>query len=471
MPSIQINPYYFIEIGQLPFPLLMARIFFDGGWVLALIVMVQGFWVLWIQSRNAKFASTLSYCFLAIDVPKLNEQTPKAVEQIFSHLSAAYSGFDTRDKYWYGKFQPTFSFELVSIGGYVQFIVHCQKKFRDLIEASVYAQYPDAEIIEIADYADKVPTVYPDPEWDLFGTEYVLKKPSAYPIRTYPEFEHNIAEVPFSDPMSPVLEAMASLKHGEQLWMQILLTPNDDKWREESEAVINKFTGKKTAPKKSMLEEWLWLPIGVFNQLVDGLLSSGGDAPKKEEDNKMLKLTPGEKNVLEAVQQKASKIGYNTKLRIIYTGRRDVFNKGRMTSLKGAFSQFGALNMNGFKGYGPVTPKGDYFWQRWSAPAKTMRILRNYRNRSNKGAPQFVLNIEELATIYHFPMLQVKAPLVKKTEAKRGEPPVSLPTKETSGRSPFQRVIAKPKEEKPPVPVEKPDDFEEGGVPGHLPLG
>src|SRR3989338_6784275 len=113
MPVIQFNPGYFIELGLLPFPLIVVRLFLDGGWIPILIVLVQGFWRLWVQSRQMKYAATVTYTLLAIDVPRNNEQTPKAVEQIFSHLSAAYSGFDRYEKYWLGKFQPTFSFELV----------------------------------------------------------------------------------------------------------------------------------------------------------------------------------------------------------------------------------------------------------------------------------------------------------------------------------------------------------------------
>ena len=43
------------------------------------------------------------------------------------------------------------------------------------------------------------------------------------------------------------------------------------------------------------------------------------------------------------------------------------------------------------------------------------------------GATPIVLNSEELATIWHFPAITIKAPLVKKSESKRGEPPVGLP--------------------------------------------
>ncbi|MDZ4229552.1 MAG: hypothetical protein U1C53_00250, partial [Candidatus Veblenbacteria bacterium] len=56
-------------------------------------------------------------------------------------------------------------------------------------------------------------------------------------------------------------------------------------------------------------------------------------------------------------------------------------------------------------------------------------ILRHYAGRSNRRGhgEGFILNTEELATLYHFPVVTVKAPLVKKTEAKKAEPPFGLP--------------------------------------------
>lgn len=428
MPTIQFNFGYFVELGTLPFPVLLARLFLDGGWIIVLLVFIQGCWLLWVQSRQGKYAATIQHVILAIDIPKLNEQTPLAVEQIFSHLSGAYSGLDRYEKYWLGKFNPTFSFELVSIDGYVQYVVHCPKKYRDLVESSIYAQYPDAEITEIQDYTDKVPRTYPHPEWDAFGTEFALKKPSAYPIRTYPLFEHRTAEVmTFKDPISSVLEVLSNLKRGEQLWIQVLLVPTDDSWQKKAEELADKMLGRKKPPTKSIMDHALEMPMMVVNEMMGPPAS---EAKKSSDTPKMLALSPGERGVLEAIQMKASKIGFLAKIRVVYVGRRDVFSKGRYTSLKGAFNQFSSTNMNAFKGYGPVTPKGDYFWQRWSEGEKKSAIVRNYRNRSGKGAPHFILNTEELATIYHFPMSTVKAPLVKKTESKRAEPPSSLPTED-----------------------------------------
>ena len=342
----------------------------------------------------------------------------------------------------------------------MQYLVHCPKKFRDLVESSIYAQYPEAEISEVQDYADKVPKNYPHPEWDCFGTEFVLKKPGAYPIRTFEDFEHTTAEeMTFKDPMSAILEVMSSLKRGEQMWLQFRVTPVDETWQKKGEEVVDKIMGKKKVAPKGFADYLLDIPLAVATEVIHG---AGEPAkPAKPETPKIASLSPGERKVLEKIQDKLAKVGFMVKIRVVYVGRRDVFNKGRMSQLKGAMSQFSAINMNAFKGYGPVTPKGDYFWQRWTENEKKTRVIVNYRNRSGKGAPPFPLNIEELATIYHFPMATVKAPLVKKTEAKRAEPPASLPTEHDWPSVP---IIAKQEKKNR-------GDEDGDGLPDNLPFG
>jgi hypothetical protein len=463
IPQVYINLGYFTEVGGLPAPLMLWRIFTDGGWILVLVALMQGLWLLWIQWRRGLYAKTVGYCIMAIDVPRMNEQTPKAVEHIFEMVASAYAGFDRYEKYWLGKIQPTFSFELVSISGYVQFLAYCPVKFRDMIEAAIYSQYPEAEIVEVADYTDRIPAVYPHPEWEAFGTEFVLKKPSHLPIRTYIQFEHSLSEEYFKDPIAPTLEVMGALKEGEQLWLQILCEPTDDDWKDASRAAVDKIMGKKPPVKTGLIEELGSWPMMVVTEATG--IGPGESAPaKKEEQPKMMSLTPGEKNILEAVQMKASKLGMRCKVRMVYAGKRSVFNKGRISGIRGAMSQFTSLDMNGLKTYGAVTPKTDYPWQRWAAPTKLMAVIRNYRNRSGKGATAYILNTEELATLYHFPYVHVKAPLVKKTEAKRGEPPTALPTLESYAVSPFKpKSAVKPAEpKKAPPPAEVLDEDEEG---------
>jgi len=456
-------PGYVTELGNLSFPLMLVRIFLDVGWIPFLLVILWGGWNLWVQWRQNKYAATIETCVIAVDVPRQNEQTAKAVENIFSTLAGAYSGLDRFEKYWLGKFQPTFSFEIASIGGYVQFMVHTWVKHRDLVEAAIYAQYPDAEIVEIADYTGGIPRKYPDSDWDIFGTEFVLKKPSHLPIRTYIQFEQPSAEYPFKDPLSTLLEIFAGIKPAEQIWIQYLITPNSGSWKDVGQKAVDKMMGKKSAKKGSMLDEALWLPRGVAKEMAGIFSTTTESPPKKEEkkdDFKMMNLSPGERGVLEAVQMKLAKIGFDCKIRVIYAGKRGIFSKKRFSALKGALMHFSAMDMNEFKSYGKVTPKSDYFYQRWSEPTKKMSLVRRFRSRSNEGSPTYILNIEELATIYHYPMLDVKAPLIKKTDAKRAEPPSRLPTVDFA-ESPFKVA--------PPKPEESAEE-EEGEPPANLPF-
>jgi len=57
------------------------------------------------------------------------------------------------------------------------------------------------------------------------------------------------------------------------------------------------------------------------------------------------------------------------------------------------------------------------------------KLIRAYRGRSSwVGLSPFQLSGEELATLWHFPiLLQVRAPQLRRVEAKKAEPPANIP--------------------------------------------
>jgi hypothetical protein len=157
---------------------VMGRIFIYGGWIPIVFVCLWGFKLAWLNWRVELNAARAKYVLLAIDVPKENEQLPKAVENVFTHIHGAAVAVDFFEKWWKGKHQPTFSFEICSHGGYVQFYVRAETRFRDLVEAAFFSQYPDAEINEVEDYATPFKGIAFPPTsedgLDLFGAEYRL---------------------------------------------------------------------------------------------------------------------------------------------------------------------------------------------------------------------------------------------------------------------------------------------------------
>lgn len=419
-------------------PLAMAwQIFSNGGWVIILMVFIYEMYLVWLDARQGQFKSKWKYAYLAIDVPRNNELTPKAVENIFSTIAGAQSSANIIDKYWHGKTQESFSFELVSLEGYTQFIIRTPSHFRDLVEASVYAQYPDAEITEIDDYTkDYAKLRFPNPDYNLWGTELILTKDYPYPIRTYPEFEHTLSQS-FIDPMASILEIMSRLSAGEQLWLQIVITPlKPPGWGETAKKVVSELIGKKyEAPKtfSDKLEKPFEFLGSISKEFQNQILGPGGEAEKKKEDQltKMQSLSPGERSVMERVQLKLSKPAFGFKFRVIYLGKREVFNKAKgVTGIMGALQQFNTADANGFKG-GPRTKTGaDYFRVGPRVAAKQNKILRYYCSRTNYHGEEnknLFLNAEELASIWHFPILTVKATQVEKIEAKKAAPPTHLP--------------------------------------------
>lgn len=408
-------------------------LFLHGGWVVFLVMAFYGGRMLWLDWRQTLAAKKKKYVLLAIDVPRESEQTVKAVENLFAHLAGAHSKSSFLEKWIDGKYQDALSVEIISIEGHVQYLVRCISALRDLIEASVYAQYPGAEITEVEDYSLKVPASYPDEQYDLFGTEMTNVKTDVYPLKTYVDFEHSLTGE-FKDPLAALLEAFSRLGPNEQAWYQIILIPIDQaEFSKKAAKEIMKLKGEKSPePKKSMIDRLAEIPISFVNEAFSVLLGSAPAEKKKDENNmKMLMMTPGERLKIEAVEKKAAKIQYLCKIRFIYVAKKENFSKGKiLQSFIGSIKQFNTNNLQALKPDGNVGVSGTLiFFKDQRNDRRKTSLARAYRGRSGGiGLQPFFLGTDELATMWHLPVVKdVKAPQLKKTEAKKVEPPMNLP--------------------------------------------
>lgn len=445
-------------------------IFLRGGWVIVLIMFLRGIYFdIFLDYRSGQFAAKWKFKLLAIDIPKNNEQTPKAVENIFAALAGVYSGPSLLDTYWVGKLTESFSFEIVSIEGHTRFLLRTPAGFLDFVESVIYSQYPDAEISEVSDYVDydsdyinpetNLPVPYrnlkfPNPMYNLWGTEFVFVKSYPYPIRTYPEFEHQATQT-FIDPMSNVLEILSRMGPGEQLWLQLVIQPRAPGWGEEAKKIVSKLQGRDYAPPKPgfVPTDIIGKPMdavgGFAGSVVSQVLGSGSATDKKKEEDqwKMFKMTPGERGVLEKVENKLSKQALKVKFRMIYMGKKPVFAKGRgVTGITGALQQFNTSDANALKPGGNTKTGADYFFVNQRVAAKQNRLLRWFCNRSpwygesNADDKLTLMSPEELATLWHFPVMTVKAREVGMIGSKKSAPPSRLPY--------MERMAPMPKEDK-----------------------
>lgn len=402
-------------------PLALFGYFWAGiGWLIFIGPLSRKILSSYIEAKENKYTSDWKPVVLAIDIPALNVQTPKAVEQMFAQLAGAVGSAGFEDKLTEGFVQRNFSLEIVSIEGYIQFVVWTEAAFRDLMEASVYAQYPDAEIVEIEDYTKLVPEKLPSDTHDIWISDFGLAEDSAYPIRSYTEFEHSISkDTVLKDPIGTFLESFSRLGPGEQMWFQVLIEPTDNSWKEAAINKIKEILGIAEVHKaedhigdkfvKMLMKGLVTIGDQVFNRephSEEAAEDDHGDPPK---------LTPGVHKVIEKMEEKINKIAFKTKMRGAYIARKEVFNPRRGVNLMiGAINQYNIPSSNSI-----VTISGG---------EKAPDLLKAYINRSlGTKSPTCIMNIEELATIWHFPMSHVKTPLITKATSKQAEPPVGLP--------------------------------------------
>lgn len=408
----------------------------EGAWIIFLLFFIWVILQLWLAYIRNIYRRKRKYILLAIDVPRDNIQTPRGAENIFHHLAGAHATFDLYTKWWEGEIPDSFSLEIISLEGYIQFLIHTVDKYRDLIEASIYAQYPDAEIVEVEDYTKDWNITFPNEEYDLWGTEIRLAKKYFYPIKTHPAFEDPISKE-HKDPMAAMMEALGKIGPGEQVWLQLVVTPADNDWGEAAKPLIQKLIGGKVEEKQNIFDYIYKGPIKILSFINDVFSTTPSTTKdsKKEEPNKYLYLTQGEKDIVSAIEKKISKLGFHVRFRFLYLAKKEVFDKNKASKvLYGSIKQFNTLDCNAFKPHKLYMTGGIHFFKNLRLKWRKNKILRLYKDRAQSLSPGdygYILNTEELASVYHFPPMSVKAPLIKKTEAKKAEPPLSLPVEES----------------------------------------
>jgi hypothetical protein len=283
-----------------------------------------------------------------------------------------------------------------------------------MIESSIYAQYPGVEVYEAEDYVHKIPYGANINDWNFYGVEFKLSKPDAYPIKTYVDYglDKDPKEEFKIDPLTNVLEFMGSIGKDEQIWIQIPMMAARDRYLKPGTF----FT----------YESWKDLGKAEAKKI------SEGSNKKDDPYGGVFKLTPGERERLEALEKSMTKYGFDCGYRGLYLARGDAFKGDNIGRLIGSIKQYGSENLNGFKLN--ANTSFDYPWEDfmgWRLAKMKREMFINYCRRSYFFPPAkcvpFVLNSEELATVFHFPGLVASTPTLDRISSRRGEPPPNLP--------------------------------------------
>lgn len=374
-------------------------IFSHGGWVVFVLLAIYILYKIYVNEIQNNYANSLEWTIYEIKPPKENLASFYNAEQIFLQLHQLFDNWTPQELYIEGRLVFWLSLEIVSLGGKISYVIRIPSKHKQLVEAAFYANYPHIEMNEIQDYLSNFDYDPDDEKYELFGGEMVLTQPESIPLRTHREFSSlkgPDASEKVVDPLAPMLEVFTRLSQKEFYAVQIVIRPvKDDTWREEAEELAAKLAGEKD-----------------FQQIDD-----------------ITKLR------IASIKSKLGKPGFKSKVRFLHMGTKDVFNIDAKKLVMSPFKIFSSANFNGFRL--AFAPKKQYrisptleapFINYWTRQRK-IDIFKAFKGRSTwMGEPMYILNAEELATLWHFPITadHVNAS-VETVDIKKIQPPSNLP--------------------------------------------
>ena len=374
----------------------------------------------------------IKFTVLELKIPRGELKPIKAMENVFAALWGTYDAANPKEKWFEGKLLLGFSLEIVSTEGVPHFYIRINDAARRAVESAIYSQFPTVEITPVPDYTKDVPPGLPNKDWDLWGCDYRPAKDDVYPIKTYKQFfeeKEGLKDEKQVDPLASLVEGLVRLGPGEHLWIQIMpkpITVKEDDYVTRGKEIIRKLIGRpdKAPEGKTLAQE-------AFNLAVWGTIPG---APVKSNEKPIIpvemKLTPGEREVVQAIEQKVSKLAFSTIVRFIYLGKKENFVGATKVVPFTFFAQFGTQHLNGLRPWpGTITKiQAPNIFTKPRTYVRKRQMFKNYVERENFVVQPFLLNIEELATLFHFPSVEaVPGTTLPRVETKKGSPPMELP--------------------------------------------
>lgn len=411
-----------------------ADVLLAAGWLLVVFFVLWLAWETYKIIKRIDYVSGIEWSFLQITVPPDNTQTPRAMENVYEVLNGIHKGSDFIEKYFEGYLEAWYSCELHCTKGRARYIMVVPAAHRRFFEGAIYGNYPTAEIREVEDYTLRYDYKDIDEKFDLWGAEVHLAEDDILPIRTYRDFEDTLSEEEkYVDPHQALIEAYTNIDEGEEFWLQIQVRPLDagDKaaWTQSGEQRIAEISGQAAAKPASFTEKFMAGITKVPSEIFGAFLGRAIEPESQKDELQLRFFNPADDAKMKGILLKTSKPSFRVKIRIIYISPPGKLNKPNIGKAFGVFKQFDTYNLNNFKPDPNTKTNGpNYILKQYRRSILKRNILLNYQWRDMfMYTDGQMFNAEELASLYHFPVMYLKAPGVEHAKSGLSSAPDDVP--------------------------------------------
>ncbi|MGM0439008.1 MAG: type IV secretory system conjugative DNA transfer family protein [Patescibacteria group bacterium] len=361
-----------------------------------ILVIIGLVWFLILRRiRRKDLEKGLNMSLFLIRLPKYEQNERKlSIEEIRSligKMEQFYSNFLYLEKKSFFGTPPEIAFEVSSqIGGSdISFFVSVPDRLKTSLDKYVQGIFPGAVLQEVPeDY-----TIF-EPGGVEKASYLQLKKHYGLPIKTYKELEN--------DPLESITNSLTKITKDEGSSIQLILKPTSFSFKRKINKIqyLIKKKGLSFSQATRKAERSFFLDI--IKEFFDILLNSSNDKEVKEDQD-----------LLEAIKKKGKHPAFEANVRLVAAAKQKEKAEDVLNNLESGFSQFFS-NFNGFR-FKRV--KGRHFH----------KLIDNYSFRRFNKKEKMVLNLEELSSIYHFPLSHMKTPYINWVKTKESAPPSNLP--------------------------------------------
>jgi len=299
--------------------------------------------------------------------------------------------------FWFGR-RDHFAFEIVADEGVISFYVTIPTELRQFVEQQIQAEHPDAHIEEREDY-----NIF-NPSCTISGMQLKFKKKYFFPIKTYQEME--------LDPLNALTNSLSKFKDAKGgAAIQYVVRSAHPRWHGAGNQLAREVRkGKKLNDATKMIGD---SPITTAFRTI--ARSRRLNEEEVARQNQMYRtLSQFEEEAIAKIQGKTAKSGFEVNIRIVVAAESESVALSQINGIADSFAQYAGHEYgNGFR---KIIPRNlDKFLNDF--------IYRNFREYG-----QMILNTEEMASLFHFPLPSSETPNILWLTSKQASAPVNIPT-------------------------------------------
>ncbi len=325
-------------------------------------------------------------------VQMLQEEIAKG-ETIFASIGGLQA--QRGPKAWFLGRDDHYSFEIVAQNKKINFYIVTPRAMQRYVEQQVHAYYPDAVIQVVNDY-----NVFSSDSYVTSG--YLKTKRKGFiPLKTYKKMD--------IDAMHSIINVMSKLKKNEGMAIQYLVRSARANWHLGANKVA-RLVREGSALRKAISDASRGPISAVFGEIAS---MAKPDEKLQAQQNMQSRLSAMEEDVLRGIEEKNAKAGLEVNLRIIVSAENKAQAGVYVSNLASAFTQYSLYE------YGNSFPN--------TMKVKVNQgVVNDFIHRRFRDNISFLLNTEELASLYHLPLRNSETPNIVWLNAKQAPAPSNI---------------------------------------------